>query len=182
MERIIENPMVKDRVEFIQTVEESEGRLTWIRIRLAAKGGSEMHFHEGFSETFIARKGCLGLYLGNEPIIMAEGETFTVPPLALHRFFNPQEHPIEFDVKIEPGSRSFEEFLQIMYGLAREGKTTQKGIPKHPLAIGAIGQLGETLPPKGSFLHLASPLLRRLGRMAERTGYLDQLRAQYVAY
>lgn len=181
-ERTIVNPIVQDQVTFIKTQQETQGACTWIRAELGSKGGSQMHYHDKFTETFIVNKGPLSLHMEKEVLLLKAGEKISVPINTLHKFYNPNDFAIEFEVKIEPGSRNFEEFLQIMYGLAADGKTNKKGVPKGLLTIGAISQLGETLPARGSVLHLLGGLLRYLGKRAEKKGILAELRDSYVRY
>lgn len=181
-QRVIENQVIGDKVCFLALAAETQGQLTQLHIELGPGGGSELHYHDKFVETFKARKGELSVELDGELLVLEEGQEKRIEKLALHRFFNPSANPITFEVKIEPASRNFEEFLQIMYGLAEDGKTNKQGIPTNLLHIGAISLLGDTLPPKGSLLGILSKLFGWLGRIAERRGVLEELREKYVTF
>lgn len=182
MDRTIVNPIIKDKVTFIQTAQETDGRLTWVRVELSPQGGSELHYHKHFTETFLVQKGTLEVTLEKETQILKDGETVRVSPFIVHKFYNPNDHPIVFDVKIEPASVHFEAFLQIMYGLARDGKTNRRGIPRNPLHIGAISLLGETFPPRWSLLGILSAIFRYIGHWAAKRGVLSKLKDQYVQF
>lgn len=182
MNRTIENPVVKDKVTFIKTAAETGGKLTWISVTLAPRGGNQMHYHDKFTETFIPTKGTLGVDIGKKQLRLKVGERKTIPLFEVHRFYNPNDESIEFEVKIEPASRNFEEFLQIMYGLARDGKVNKNAIPTNIWTIGAISQLGETLPPKGSILARFSFIFKWLSKRAAQKGVLKKLREAYVEF
>ena len=101
MQRTIVNPIIKDPVTFLQTSEESGGKITEADITLMPEGGNPLHYHKTFSETFTAIEGELGLKLGNKEIkILKEGETHTVEPMSVHGFFNPADREIKFNVKL----------------------------------------------------------------------------------
>lgn len=180
--RVITNPVIKDKITFVKTAEDTNGELTWLSVDLAPKGGNDLHYHDKFEETFIAVEGTLGVTLEDKEIILQPGESITVPIGLLHRFYNPNAHPIKFETKVIPASRNLEEFLQIIYGLARDGKTNKKSIPTNLNHIGILSILGETLPPPKSMLHRMTFLFNWLGRRAEKKGKLDILRAKYVEF
>jgi quercetin dioxygenase-like cupin family protein len=181
--RTIINPIVKDKVTFIKLAAETNNEYSLIQVELAPKGGNDLHYHDVFTETFEPIKGELGVTLNGEEHILVQGDSVTAPLNELHRFYNPSDTEyVTFHVKLQPASRNFEEFLQIMYGLARAGKTNKKGLPTSPLIIGAVGLLGETYPPKKHWISKISVVLRWLGKIAKRKGILDNLRKQYVEF
>lgn len=180
--RTITNPVIKDKITFIKTAKDTNGELTWLSIELAPNGGNDLHYHDKFEETFIAINGTLGVTFEGEEMTLQAGESVTVPINSVHRFYNPNAHPIQFEVKITPASRNLEEFLQIMYGLARDGKTNKKSIPTNLYHIGAISLLGETFPPKKTLLHRMSFFFNWLGKRAKKNGELEKLRLKYVQF
>jgi len=66
MRRTIVNPIIKDTVTFLQTDEESGGKVTETDITLMPKGGNPLHYHKTYSETFTAIEGELGVKLGGK--------------------------------------------------------------------------------------------------------------------
>src|SRR5437868_11663859 len=130
-DRFIYNPVQKDTVNFLQTVAETNGHYTLIEVDLAAGGGVGLHYHKSYDETFECMEGELTVRLGKEIHKLRNGsKSVTAEPPVLHRFFNSSEKPCRFRVKISPGARGLEESLQIAYGLARDGRTNSKGLPK----------------------------------------------------
>ena len=63
MKRTIVNPIFNDVVTFLQTAEESGGKISEAEITLMPGGGNPLHYHKTYSETFTAMDGDLGLKL-----------------------------------------------------------------------------------------------------------------------
>jgi len=151
--KTIYNPIVKDRVTFVETAKSSHGKITCIEVELTPSGGNELHFHNNFIETFEVLEGVLTMKLDPDIFKLKKGEVKSVPRNQLHYFKNTSTEAVRFLVKIEPGNQNFEAFLAIMYGLARDGLTNRKGIPKSLWHIGVISAISETYPPKWHPLH-----------------------------
>jgi quercetin dioxygenase-like cupin family protein len=178
MKRTIVNPMIKDTVTFLQTAEESGGKISEAEITLMPGGGNPLHYHKTYSETFMAIEGEVGLNLGKQgKKILKEGETYTVEPMSLHGFFNPTDKVIKFNVSLRPGHTGFENSLRILYGLAADGLTDKKSIPrslKHTAIILCMSDMN--LP--GLFTVLF-PLLKLIARRAKASGEEQRLIDKY---
>lgn len=130
--RVIENPLIGDRVTFLETSEESNGKHTLLLVELAPLGGNDIHYHRTYSETFEVLEGELGVQIGKENKILKKGEKYKVDEFVLHRFFNPSATtPMKFQCTLLPGHEGFEKTVRVGYGLCRDGFTTKKGIPKN---------------------------------------------------
>jgi mannose-6-phosphate isomerase-like protein (cupin superfamily) len=151
-ERTIYNPIQKDKVTFIKTATETNYQYTLIRVELAPLGEVGLHYHKTYTEKFSVIQGELGITLGNTDILLNKGEAATADRDILHRFYNPSKtETVIFETEIRPASAGFERSLQILYGLARDGKTNQRGIPKNILHLALLLELGESkLPGKYS--------------------------------
>ena len=178
MRRTIVNPIIKDVVTFLQTAEESGGKVTEAEITLMPGGGNPLHYHKTYSETFTAMDGDLGLKLGKKDTkILRAGETYTVEPMSLHSFFNPTDKEIKFNVKIRPGHTGFENSLRILYGLAGDGLTNNKSIPKrlkHAAIIVCMSDMN--VPGLLTFLY---PLFKRMANKAKANGEEQKLIDKY---
>ncbi|MBK9980845.1 MAG: cupin domain-containing protein [Saprospiraceae bacterium] len=178
MKRTIVNPIIKDIVTFIQTAEESGGKITEAEITLMPGGGNPLHYHKTYSETFTAIEGQLGLKSGKKQSrILNPGETFTVEPMSMHSFFNPTDKEIKFNVKLQPGHTGFENALRIIYGLAADGLTDKKTIPKslkHTAIIICMSDMN--MPGLLTFLY---PLLNRMAKKAKANGTEQKLIDKY---
>jgi mannose-6-phosphate isomerase-like protein (cupin superfamily) len=178
MKRTIVNPVIKDSVTFLKTSQESDQKVTEIEITLAPGGGNTLHYHKTYSETFTAMDGELGLKLGKtEQKILKPGESFTVPPMQLHCFFNPGNQPIRFQAKIQPGHEGFENTLRILYGMAADGLTDSKSIPKNIMHTAVIVHMSDMNAP--GLLTWISPILSWLNNRAKTKGIDQQLIARY---
>jgi quercetin dioxygenase-like cupin family protein len=130
MKRVFYNPQIKDKVTVLKTAEETNGDYLLVEVELAAGGGTPQHYHKTFNETFMAVDGVLGVDVGKKKLRLQKGETATAPMNEVHRFYNPGQSTIRFQVKIAPAQNRFLEALSIGYGLAGDGKTNNKGVQK----------------------------------------------------
>ena len=178
MKKTIVNPVIKDSVTFLQTSDESGGIISEADITLLPGGGNPLHYHKTYSETFTAIRGELGLKLGKKVMrILKEGESYTVKPMSLHSFYNPTDKEITFNVKIQPGHTGFEYALRILYGMAADGLTNNKSIPKRLKHTAIIVCMSDMNAP--GVLTLLYPLLKRIANKAKTTGEEQQLIERY---
>jgi mannose-6-phosphate isomerase-like protein (cupin superfamily) len=180
MNRTIINPIINDTVAFVRTSEETGGSVSELLITLMPGGNNILHYHKSFTETFTSIEGTLGLELdGKKEILLTPGLKIDIPPLCPHRFFNPGTKPIKFSVTISPGHRGFEDSLRILYGLAADGLTDKKSIPKSLINIAVIGRLSDSYLT-GSF-KLMSPLFHYLAKKARKNGTEQKLIEKYCS-
>ncbi len=178
MNRTIVNPIIKDTVTFLQTSEETNGKMTEAEISLMPGGGNPLHYHKTFSETFLAIEGELGIKLGkNGSKILKPGETYTVAPNEIHGFFNPTEKEIKFNVRLSPGHTGFENSLRILYGLASDGLTDKNTVPKNMKHSAIILCMSDMNLP-GLFTILF-PLLKFIAKRAKASGEEQKLIEKY---
>ena len=123
-------PVIGDNVTFIHTAAETGGKYTQLEIWLKPGGGNTPHYHTSFSETFEPLEGELTVGIGKKLHKLQPGACITAAPVQSHFFANKTAQPVRFMVTLMPGHTGFEEGLRIVYGLARDGETTQKSIPK----------------------------------------------------
>ena len=141
--KTIVNPLIRDEVTFKQTTAGTNGRITSLIVTLMPGGGTPMHYHRRFSETFIVVQGELALELTGRKLILREGQEFTVRKNQAHRFENETGKPVIFTTIIIPGSAGFENALCILYGLARDKRTNQVGIPKNLIELAAVLEMSD---------------------------------------
>jgi len=178
MKRKIINPLYKDTVTFVKTSAESEGKISELEITLLPDGKNPIHYHKTYSETFTAIDGEAGVGLGkNRKKILKPGESYTVEPNNLHYWFNPVDREIKFKVEIKPGHEGFENSLRILYGMAADGLTDKKGIPKSIQHKAIVAIMADMNIP--GFFTLIFPLLKRIAKKAKASGYEQQLVDRY---
>jgi quercetin dioxygenase-like cupin family protein len=182
------NPLIKDRVTFLETAVSSGGQRTLILVDLAPGGGNTLHWHQQFNETFSPVEGTLGIQLENEKRLLAPGEKATAPRGKKHRFFNPSDAlPVSFMVELRPASEGFERCIAYAYGLAEDGLTTTKAVPKRPKDLALLAHWGDTYMPGP--MGVLMRLLRNWGRKlaakdrhhARLTRYLNAAWAERAA-
>lgn len=179
--RTIENPIIKDKATFLETAADTNGASTLIQVELAPGGGNGLHYHKKFDETFTVLEGSLGVQIGKKISILNKGESATVPAGATHRFFNnsDQERAV-FNVLLQPGNQGFEQTLQVVYGLAVDGRTTATGMPKNLYHFALIVHWSDTNIP--GIFKLLEPVFRWLARRAVKKGIDQELIARYCIF
>lgn len=173
----IYNPVQQDYATFVETSAQTNGAHTRIEIELAPAGSNTPHYHQTFAERFEVLAGELTVQLGATTHRLTVGESVTAAPNTLHCFANPTQHPTRFLVELRPGSTGFEHFLQILYGLASDGKTNAKGVPTNPYHLAVLLELGETHVP--GVLRMLLPVFRVLAARARRKGIDQELIRRY---
>lgn len=178
MKKKIINPIIKDSVIFVQTSEETNGRITELELTLMPNGNNFPHYHKTMTETFTAIDGTLGIRLkGNKVKLLQPGETYSVRANQVHSFYNPENREIRFNVKITPGHRGFENSLRILYGLAEDGLTDDKSIPKSLYHIAIIGSMSDSYLT--GFMKILAPLFNLLAKRAKINGLEERLIKKY---
>lgn len=177
MKRKIINPVQKDTVTFLRKAEETGYTYTEIDVDLQPGGGTPPHTHKTYAETFQVIQGELTIYAGGERFTLVPGDEITAKAGMVHRFANESKKPVRFKVLVNPGHTGFENALYILYGLAADGMTNKKGIPKkmsHLAIVNDISDMNLSGP-----LKIMQPYLRYLARKARRTGADRRLIHQY---
>jgi hypothetical protein len=80
-------------------------------------------------------------------------------------------------VKLRPGHEGFENSLKIAYGLACDGLTNGKGVPRSLAHLAVVGIMGDTCLP--GILALCMPLFRWKARQVRRQGIEKELLNRY---
>jgi mannose-6-phosphate isomerase-like protein (cupin superfamily) len=171
------NPVIGDKLLFLKTARETGGAYTLVEIELAPGGGNMPHIHRAFSETFIPLEGTLQVRNGSPQLHLQPGQVHTVLPGATHYFRNPSDQPVRFQAELRPGHEGFEHSLKIAYGLASDGLTNRKSVPRNLTHIAVVGMLGDTYLP--GILALLMPLFRWLARRARHNGAEKELLQRY---
>src|SRR5262245_20393664 len=143
--RVFSNPHVKDKVTFLRTSKETDGKYTLLEVELGPGGGTPLHAHTSFDEEFTAVDGVLGIIVNKDRVYLRSGKSAVAPVGKFHRFYNPGKKPIRFMVKISPSCEGFEHSLKIGYGLAEDGQSNKKGIPKSFTHVALLTTMADTV-------------------------------------
>jgi quercetin dioxygenase-like cupin family protein len=180
MERKIYNPIQKDYVTFIKTFEETDGEYTLVEVKLADGGGVGLHYHKTYSESFSCLEGEVQIKLGKTFNTLKSNESATAEKNINHLFRNRSGKTCKFTVELRPGSRGFEQSLQIGYGLAQDGLCRSNGFPKDKLALAWLFDISESNLP--GWMSIFEFILRKQAKKAISKGIDKTLIDKYVKF
>ena len=136
------------------------------------------HTHAYITERFEVLAGTVRFHLGGRDEIARQGESVEVPPGVVHDWWNVGADEAQVLVDIHPAER-FELMIQNLYGLANDGKSDAKGVPRLlPLSLFAreFRREGEFVRPPRIVQRLlfavVAPLARARGYRAINPDYL----------
>jgi len=175
--RVHENPVIKNRIEFSELCEETNGKRTVAEITLKKGGKVPLHYHYEFSEYYEVLEGELKMQIGKEVKTLGKGDYVLIPIKTVHRYFNDSKEEVKFKVVIQPGNIGYQLLVAVLNGLSRDGKVNKDGLPKNWLVRGYLSvAAGSNVPGILSWLQ---PILNWLYKVAIRKGVDKQLLAKY---
>lgn len=192
---------MQDTIHFEKYGAETDGEYSLVRITVKPGGGTPTHYHRSYAETFRPVSGILGLMLNGREIKIGPGEEAHVPTGSLHRFFNPtsavpggmasldgKEHrysqdslekgDIVFVGEVRPAHEGFEKGLYIIYGLANDGLSDEKGLPKSWVHLCLCAALSDMYFP-GWFDRIGSIFVNAVAAYARWSGEEEKLLKKY---
>jgi quercetin dioxygenase-like cupin family protein len=166
---VIENPVTGERILFRRTAAETGGELVDVEVSVRAGGGvAAAHVHPYQAERFEVLEGTLEFRQGRRRLTAGAGDVVTVTAGTPHSFRNIGEGDARFTTEVRP-ALGFERFVQTMFALAADGKTSKKGMPSAlRLAVIADAHFDDLrLPYVPAFAQKAALVLGAgLGRLA----------------
>ena len=134
---MIENPVPGERLTFVEAAADTGGEYVLVEAELRPDAAvAAAHVHPFQTESFEVLEGRVEFTYRREKIVAEPGDTVIVEPGRRHRFANAGEGVARFRCEVRP-ALGFERFVQTMYGLAADGKTSRKGLP-NPLRLAVI--------------------------------------------
>lgn len=179
MQRTIFNPIFNDVCTFVHTAGEASGEYSEMDVTLGPFGGNPLHRHTAFEEIFTVREGILGLTVNGIDVTLRPGQSLVVKKNEAHRFFNAGAMPVKFNLQFVPGHTGAENMLRILYGLAQDGQTNNKGVPKSLTALAVLSDMGNS--QLTGLMALLSPLLKLLAARGRRNGVERSLLDKYCS-
>lgn len=173
---IIVNPISGEKVTFLETAAETGGACTRLLVELSPNAaGPPLHLHRTYDETFTVTEGVLAFQLDKQLLHLNKGERCTAHAGQLHRFFNPSPtEKVSVEVYLSPGNPGFEIMVQVGFGLAADGMTNKKSVPKKIEHLALLLAWGGDSHMPGILFRLISPLMHSIARRASRKG-VDKL-------
>lgn len=181
----IENPVTGERIE----IRERDPGVLRFDYRLAPGGfaiGRLDHTHPYQVEQFRLRSGRLRVRVDGEEWTATEGEQFTIPANTPHTVWNDSRQSVHAVVELRPALDTAS-FFETTYGLAREGKTNEWGLPG-PLQLAVLvdayaDELHLAAAPRSVQLGVAAllaPIGRALGYRASYPRFRSEPREATV--
>lgn len=135
--KMIENPSTGELFEVRRSGSETNGELLEAVITIRAGGpGPPGHVHPVVEERLKVVAGTLEADLDGERRTLNAGDELTVAPGVAHKIWNEGDEDVSFEAEIRPALR-MQTFFETISGLARDGKTNDKGIP-NPLQASVL--------------------------------------------
>lgn len=135
--KTIQNPVTGETIRFLQTAAATGGELVEIEVTVVPDGGvAAAHVHPYQSERFEVLEGTLEFRHGRTKVVAGPAEVVTIEAGTVHSFRNAGEGIARFRCEVRPALQ-FERFLETMFSLAADGKTSRKGMPS-PLRLAVI--------------------------------------------
>lgn len=128
----IENPVTGQRAVVRIGTENSGGELLVADLYLPPGTASTLadeHYHPTAEEYLTVIRGLVGFRLDGVESVAGAGERVEVPPRTLHQWWNAGREESHVIVEIRP-AEGFEEMVISLFGLARQGKTDFRGMPR----------------------------------------------------
>lgn len=128
--QILINPVSGERFVFRKTAADTGGELLEFDLHLAPDGqvpGKHVHRHQ--EERFEVLSGTMRFKRGLKTIVAGPGETVVIEPGSSHKFENGGDETAVVRVQVRPALK-MEQLLETVVGLAEDGRTTKKGMPK----------------------------------------------------
>ena len=166
--RVFFNPAINDTATFIKTSEETNGEYSLLEIELYKSDGPPLHYHNAFSETFEVLEGVLYLQVGKEKKILQPRGVVTVPKGIPHKFYNITNDKVIFRITLTPGHLGMENFIKILYSLAKDGLTDKKGEPNKFSHLACILEMSDT--NAAGMMSFLSPVIQMAAKRAKKNG------------
>ena len=172
----IESPILQERIVFRQTARDTGGALLQFDdYQAVGAPGPVEHLHLRQAERLTVVSGSMLVRVGGQERRLIAGEAVDIPPGVPHRWRNVGTDELHVLTDFRP-ALDLERFFELIFGLARDGKTDATGTPRF-LQIAAMSPAyGIYLPAPP--LPLQRALFALLGPIARLRGY----RPWYPAY
>ena len=126
---VLDNPVSGQRIIFRKTAEDTGGELLEVEsvYTKASPSRPPAHYHPHQEERFEVLSGRLHVLITDKERTLEEGEILTIPPGTPHEMWA-EDAGSRANWQTRPALKT-EEFFETVWGLARAGKTNEKGVP-----------------------------------------------------
>ncbi len=173
----IDNPITGERLTFVSTAGDTSGELLAIDVQMRAGGRiAAAHVHSRQEERFRVQSGTIRMRVGGRDRSARAGEEVVVPSGVPHSWWNAGDVESTVRVEFRPALDT-ETFFETFFGLARDGRTNSKGMPKLLQSLVLVADLGDSCP---TLPHPPQRVQRAVARALAPLGRLGGHRAVYA--
>ena len=134
---VLQNPVTGELLHFVQAAADTDGEVVVVDVVVAPDGCvAAAHCHPYKTEKFEVLEGEVTFKVGREKVVAKAGMKIVVEPGTAHKFWNSGTTSARFRCEVRPALQ-FEQLIETMFSLAREGKTNRKGMP-NPFRLAVI--------------------------------------------
>jgi mannose-6-phosphate isomerase-like protein (cupin superfamily) len=160
-----------EQIEFLATAATTGGELVRCRMRVApGRPAPPEHSHPKLEERFIVEQGVLGYVLGADRLEAKAGEVVVVSPGTNHTFWNAGDGQLSVVGEVRPALR-FEDFVETIHVLIRDGRLPAGGKRPNPLLIAAVAMAYRDEWRLTRLSPIARFLLPAMAALGRRVGY-----------
>lgn len=127
--QVIEDPVTRARITFLQTAQDTDGELLQFEEVLAAGGFVQPHVHVKQEERLRMLDGSLRVKVARKTSTARAGDEVVIPAAVGHSLRNVAREEARVIVELRPALAT-EGLLEEFWRLAREGKTNRWGVPR----------------------------------------------------
>jgi mannose-6-phosphate isomerase-like protein (cupin superfamily) len=136
----IANPATGESLTFVVTAADSDGSLLRVDVVMEpGRPGPPVHVHRTFSERHDVQAGRLAIVVDGQERVLEAPAAIDIPRATPHTFRVVGDEPVRTVVDYAPPGR-YEDFIDRLYALAREGKTDGQGAPRNILQTAVIAR------------------------------------------
>ena len=165
----IVNPVAGDAVTFLALPDGTRTDLVMEMTTVPGGQGPPLHIHPRSRETFTVLAGSIVVHERGRELVLAAGDSYTVPPGVPHGFASHGDQQALTRVEMDrPGRMA--EFLETFYELNRAGRTDADGKPNLPQIAVTFGALKDDIRPVVAPWPVQLALFGLLGPIGRRRG------------
>lgn len=167
-DEILENPVTGESMRILESIPEA------FRAQYSLRPHGEIpgeHLHPRKEQRISVLAGEMHVRTEGEHRVLRAGETAIIPPGARHFQWNPCDSEAVVIEELRPAGR-IHDFFKALFGLARDGRTDEKGFPSLVLAAALFSEFRDTIRPASRGLRL---VIRVLGPIALAAGHRRQV-------
>lgn len=166
----VENPATGESYVFLGSVRDDRGSVFKLERYQKPGGFVPEHVHPHQEERFVCLEGSMTFRIRGKDELINAGEVMLIPAGVGHSLRNEGDTEAKAYIELRPALATREMF-ETYAALARDGKTTKRGIPRNPVQLVAVAEHHHeviTLPRPPLFLQRL--LLRPLAVLARLFG------------